>query len=232
MTILFSLSLLVAAIFPNAQRAKKEPPKLPAALYADARTRAAVMASLAAYAKLKDVEIRSVSSRGESILWLSKGRVRERQPLVEWTYVSRILTLRDRKSTRLYRGPAPFSDIPDYLARLHGSMDPISRKLIRRQSPLVELIKPAFGVRVAGSVLVAGNTQRIIQLRSAGIRISCWIRVRDSLVMRIETETRDARGNLVTRGARTFEYRNIGKPTAGSAFVLRGRARTLPNLGQ
>lgn len=202
--------------------------QLPPGLYADAKTRAAVLASVSAYAKLKSVEIRSTSSRGETILWLAPGRVRERQPLVEWTYGSHILTLRDRKKNRLYRGRAAFSDIPDYLAKLHGSMDPITRKLIRRRSPLAELIKPSIGVRLAGSVSVSRDTQQIVQLRAPGIRISCWVRRRDSLVTRIETETRDQKGRLVTRGSRTFEYRNIGKLSPAATVDLHGRPLRLP----
>ncbi|MFY9234221.1 MAG: hypothetical protein WAO58_07150 [Fimbriimonadaceae bacterium] len=206
--------------------------QIPDAQYADAKTKEAVLQCTNAYAKLRHGVVEFSSSRGKSTIWLGDRRVRERQPLVEWSYRRPTLSLRVRKSNRLYRGRSLFSDIPDHLAKGYGSMDPITSRLARHRNPLSALMGAQTKVKLLGTIVLAGVEHRILRVTDGLARISIYLRAKEHLIGRIESEARDRQDRVLSKGVRVFSYKGLNKPLPISTFELQGSALPLSKLGR
>lgn len=198
--------------------------------YATPDARKLAARAIAAHAALKHARIETTSARGTSLIWLSAGRLRERQAKVEWTLSGGFLTVRDRQSGKLFRGRAQISSVAEWLGRIGRSPDPLLRQMTSSKGLVRSLIGPRMRV-ASGSIVRVGATFGLIRAEGRGLAITLWINSR-SLVERIESRSFDAQGKTVSLGERDIAYISVGTRLPDTDFLLQGKALPLSRLGK
>lgn len=195
--------------------------------YADPIARRVAEASARAYDSLRHVELVVASSAGKHRIWMSSGRVRERQGNIDWSYANGWLTVLNLKKNRVYKGKTPYAQVPNYLQKLGLRMDPIIRQLGQRKNPMRVMLHERAKVRRIGAITDRGAMCDILQLEDSKLRVSVWVRQKDRLLQSVETRHLDENGKTVLSSTRDFQYMSLGKPLAQTVFQVGGKRKPL-----
>lgn len=206
-----------------------ERPSLP---NVDASAKPAIEASLRAYARLDSVAFTVRGPDGPIQGWKNGNSFKEIQSRWTWTYAGGILTLKDGRTGKGYRGACKPSQVSTYLKTIRAPMEPLLQGLLLHRNPLMRWIQAVEKVSRAGSLTLAGAPADIIEMTGADLRVTLLIRRDNHLIASVSSQTLE-QGRPISGVQRDFTYRSVGKAIPGSVFTLSvARPAALAALGR
>lgn len=202
----------------------------PSATYLDPGAKQKAEACARAYDSLRHVELTTRNGSESSRIWFSNHRLREKQSRIDWSYGDGTLWLEDAKLKRLYKGKVSYGSVPKYLAKFGVRMDPLIRQLITRNNPIRKLLDSTAKVRSKGMLSSGGEAYDLLEVSRPELKAVLWIRSKDKLIGRIDSNNLDARGNVILTSRRDIEYVRVGSPLPASLFRYAGRPRPLSQI--
>jgi hypothetical protein len=176
--------------------------------------------SLRTYGRLTSLSFSVVGTTGSSTDWMAKGAYRERQPSIEWSYRDNVLTIRDLKKGRSYRGKCKPSAILSFLKLLRRPMDPVLQALILHRNPIGNWFMKDMTVVDRGNVKIGNVVADAVELRSPKLEISLLIRRDNHLIATVSSRTKDSSGQVISESNRRFTYWSVNQPLSATAFTI------------
>jgi|GEM_PF-5370921 len=199
------------------------------AIFADAATRNVVSACRKAFANLKSARF-TITSGGETKRYtFSSGRVAAAQRGAQWTFDNRRFTIQNGKG--LYRGRiSPFS-VNSWLTRAGAAPEVLPIHLIAHKNPVDALVAPGSRVRKVGVMTKGGVTADLVEIKSAGLRVSVAIRRDNHLFANLSADNMDARNRVLSSSSRSVAWSAINTAFPAQTFQLGGQtAQGLRNI--
>jgi len=159
-------------------------------------------------------------SAGKTRIWLDGKKVREDGPHVTYAFDGQTLAILNRDRHVFYRGSAIRSTIPDLVAQVGASADPILRQILQHRIPFREAIRPNMKVSVAGQMTLPEGVCDTLSLDGGRTRVTMFVRRRDHLVAGMMTVISDNNGRPIATSNRRFTYGGIGVKPSAKSFVL------------
>jgi len=207
--------------------AREAPPK-----YDSPKAKEVVEKMIKAYGALQFGTIRVKSDEGDTTLFLAGRRLREDGATFSWAYDGSILTIRNKKTRKFYRGKAIRVILAEYITKVGGEVDPIIRRIVAHRVPYLDLFPTQATVKHPGT---RGDTADILDVTSPSLKVSLFVRKDNHLMDSMESETIDTPGKVQTQTQRHFSYSHLGTPAGAGQFRLQpdsARVLPLPKLEQ
>ncbi len=204
------------------------PPK-----YDSTETEATIKKMVKAYGGLRNGIVDVSGDEGDDRLWLAGRKLREEAKGFIWAYDGVILSIRDKKAGRFYRGKAARPILAEYITRAGGQVDPILRRIVFFRIPYQDLFPTDSKVNAQGSGKFEGVAADMVKVTTFSNETLMFIRKDNHLLASMETDTFDSPGKTQTKSTRKFAYINLGEAPSSSMFRLSpgsSKVQPLPKL--
>ena len=210
------LTLPASARKVNAFFAAPMPPK-----FASAGAEKVTQAMNQAYRRLVAGRIEVNDGKDSSTITFGNGQFQERTPKFEWSYDGNVLTVYNREKGIGYEGKTGRSRVLTIVASLGGTVDPITRQLLAKVPPFVDLFSAKSSVALGGKIEIGGKTNDLLKCDSGSIRLSLLVRSDNHLIESLTSESLDRQQNIVFSSTRKFEYRDLGRVPSQSEITIK-----------
>jgi hypothetical protein len=173
--------------------------------FASGQAKAVFQGSVMAYRRLKSASYTAIDGSGS---WkVSYGATTASQVFGPTSFSFSGGSLKYSKGGAAKTVKTSVRTLPETLAKLKLSLEPMLRTLIEGTNPLERLVAEDLRIRYVGSVKAGANRYDVIEASKPGYRMTLELRSDNHLIASVVSEQIDARGTAFARTERRFTYR-------------------------